>query len=162
MGLRKFAAWAAVVLGVVFVISGVVTAVIVSNQLSDEKIVTADDACLPGRDVKGPFTAYCQAKVIQKHALEATGGQTYAELPRDSELRDVAMQASFLRASLYTSVVAFGVAAMAVATGLLFILIGLGMRDVRRHLDEAQAPTVDLTADDAEKKPTTVSAQPIP
>jgi hypothetical protein len=40
------------------------------------------------------------------------------------------MNASFLRASLYTSIVAFGVAAMAAAIGLLFILIGLGMRDV--------------------------------
>ena len=40
------------------------------------------------------------------------------------------MNASFLRSSLYTSVVAFGVAAVAAAVGLLFILIGLGMRDV--------------------------------
>lgn len=44
------------------------------------------------------------------------------------------MNASFLRASLYTSIVAFGVAAMAGAIGVLFILIGLGIRDVRRHV----------------------------
>jgi hypothetical protein len=46
------------------------------------------------------------------------------------------MNASFLRASLFTSVVAFGVAAMAVAIGLLFVLIGLGIRDVRRQISE--------------------------
>jgi hypothetical protein len=50
-------------------------------------------------------------------------------------LRETAMNASFLRASLYTSIVAFGVAAMAAAMGLLFILIGLGMRDVTHHVE---------------------------
>jgi hypothetical protein len=40
------------------------------------------------------------------------------------------MNASFLRASLFTSVVAFGVAGMAILMGVVFILIGLGMRDV--------------------------------
>lgn len=36
----------------------------------------------------------------------------------------------FLQASLFTSVLAFGVSAMAVAGGVLFILIGIGIRDV--------------------------------
>jgi hypothetical protein len=40
------------------------------------------------------------------------------------------MNAAFLQSSLFTSVVAFGVAAMAVGMGLIFILIGLGIRDV--------------------------------
>ena len=44
------------------------------------------------------------------------------------------MNASFLRASLFTSIVAHGVAAMAAAMGVLLILIGLGMRDVERHV----------------------------
>jgi hypothetical protein len=43
------------------------------------------------------------------------------------------MTASFLQASLFTSVVAFGAAAMAILIGILFILIGLGMRDVGEH-----------------------------
>ena len=34
------------------------------------------------------------------------------------------MQASFLRASLFTSVVAFGVAALATVLGILLVLIG--------------------------------------
>ena len=77
-----------------------------------------------------PFTAYCQARVIQKHTLEATGGKTYAELDRDDPLRETAMNSSFLQASLFTSIVAFGVAAMAAGMGVIFILIGLGIRDV--------------------------------
>ena len=40
-------------------------------------------------------------------------------------LRAVAMNGSFLRASLFTSVVAFGVAAMAIGIGIVFILIGV-------------------------------------
>jgi hypothetical protein len=41
--------------------------------------------------------------------------------------------ARFLQASLFTSVLAFGVAAMAVGMGILFLLIGLGIRDVEER-----------------------------
>jgi hypothetical protein len=64
--------------------------------------------------------------------LEATGGLTYAQLDRDDPRRAVAMDASFLRASLFTSVVAYGVAAMAIGLGLLFILIGLALNSLSR------------------------------
>jgi hypothetical protein len=51
------------------------------------------------------------------------------------------MNAAFLQSSLFTSVVAFGVAAMAVAVGLLFVLIGLGIRDVaQRTVDHTTEP----------------------
>lgn len=45
-------------------------------------------------------------------------------------VRATAATASFLQASLFTSVVAFGVAAMAMEMGVLLVLIGLGIRDV--------------------------------
>jgi len=92
--------------------------------------VSEDARFLAGRDVTGPFTAYAQADVINKHALEATGGKTYAELGKDDPLRQTAMQASFLRASLYTSVVAFGVAAMAVVVGVVLVLVGAALRSL--------------------------------
>lgn len=38
------------------------------------------------------------------------------------------MTAGFLQASLYTSVVAFGVAILIVVLGAMFILVGLGVR----------------------------------
>jgi hypothetical protein len=60
----------------------------------------------------------------------------YAELGREDPKRQTAMTASFLQASLFTSVVAFGVAAMAIAIGMLFILIGLGMRDVANRIGD--------------------------
>jgi hypothetical protein len=125
---------ATVVLGALLVIGGIVTWVVVSQTLSDQKITVSDDAdCLAGDEVNGPFSAYCQAKVIDQHALDATGGLHYSELERDDPARETAMTASFLQASLFTSVVAFGVAAMAILIGILFVLIGLGMRDVADH-----------------------------
>jgi hypothetical protein len=136
MNMRQLASIASIVLGVVLILGGIATWVVVSSTLSEQRITTPDDACLPGRTVSGPFTAYCQARIIDKHALESTGGATYAELDRDDPLRQVAMNSAFLQASLFTSVVAFGVAAMAAAMGVLFILIGLGIRDVETHVVE--------------------------
>ena len=76
------------------------------------------------------------------HALEATGGKTYAELDREDPLRAVAQSASFLRASLFTSVVAFGVAAFAMGMGVLSILIGAGIcaLDKRTAVAGVEAP----------------------
>jgi hypothetical protein len=62
-------------------------------------------------------------------------------LDREDPLRATAATASFLQASLYTSVVAFGVAAMAILIGLLFILIGLGIRDVASRIPAATVTT---------------------
>ncbi len=128
--MRKTASIASIVLGVVLIIGAIGTWVVVSNTLSEQNITTTEDACLPDSPVDGPFTAYCMAKVIETHTLETTGGLTYAELDREDPLRQVAMNSSFLQASLFTSVLAFGVAAMAGGMGILFILIGLGMQDV--------------------------------
>ena len=133
--MRKSAYTLSVVIGSLLIIGGVATWIVVSTTLADQKIVVSDDAsCLAGDDVDGPFSAYCQAKVIDKHALEATGGLRYAQLDQKDPKRQTAMTASFLQASLFTSVVAFGVAAMAIAIGVLFILIGLGMRDVANRV----------------------------
>jgi hypothetical protein len=137
--LRKTASIASIVLGILLVIGGIGTWVVVSNTLAEQKIITSDDACLPGRTVQDPFTAYCQADVIQKHTLEITGGLTYAELDREDPLREVAMDSAFLQSSLFTSIVAFGVAAMAVGMGVLFVLIGLGIRDVAQRAPEPPA-----------------------
>ena len=120
------------VIGIVMMVAGSVTYFTVSSTLAAEKITTSKDACLPERSVTGPFTAYCEAMVIAKHSTEATGGKTYAELGREDPLRQVAMTASFLRSSLFTSVVAFGVAALVVLLGLLFVLTGVGLRMLGR------------------------------
>lgn len=129
--MRRAAYLGSVALGVVLILGGLGTWILVSDELSNQNITVSGDAsCLPGDEVNGPFSAYCEAEVIEKHALEATGGKTYAELDREDPLRQVAMNASFLRASLFTSVVAFGVAGTATLMGVVFIMIGLGIKDV--------------------------------
>jgi hypothetical protein len=129
--MRKTAFITSVILGIILIAGGITTWIVVSNELSKQNITVADDAdCLAGDEVNGPLSAYCEAQIIEEHALEATGGLTYAELDREDPLRTTAMNASFLRASLFTSVVAFGVAGTAVLMGIVFVLIGLGMRDV--------------------------------
>jgi hypothetical protein len=122
------------VVGAIFAVAGVVTYFVVSNELANENITVSEDAkYFAGKDVTGPFTAYSEAETISKHALEATGGKTYAELDREDPLRDVAMQASFLRASLFTSVVAFGVAALAAVLGVVLVLIGWALLSLGRQ-----------------------------
>ena len=99
--MRKTASIVGIVFGAIFVIAGIVTWIVITNTLSDQKITVSDDAgCRAGATVAGPISAYCQASVIDKHTMEITGGKTYAELERDDPNRDTAMTSSFLQASL--------------------------------------------------------------
>jgi len=118
---------------------------------------------LAGKPVAGPFTAYAQADAINHHALDGAKGRTYAQIGDDAKAlkaklaasglskeevaknpdvlalaatRDSTMNGSFLRASLFTSVVSFGVAALVIGLGFLFILLGFALRKV--------SPTVDV------------------
>lgn len=138
----------ALVAGILMVVAGAVTYGTVSSQLSAENITVPDDAAfLAGASVNGPFSAYAQADIINTHALGATEGKTYAELgdlageaeaAGDEELaeqynqqRGTVMNASFLRASLFTSVLAFGVSALVIGLGVLFALIGWALMGLR-------------------------------
>lgn len=140
--MRRIAAIIAIIVGVAFIITGGVAWGMVSSQLRDENITVPDDApWSQGQQVAGPISAFAQAEIIKEHALASSEGHTYAELgslAREAEAagdqeaaeayneqRNTVMNGSFLRASLFTSVLAFGVSAMAMATGLVFALLGL-------------------------------------
>ena len=56
----------------------------------------------------------------------------YAMLDRDDPLRQTAMTAAFLRASLFTSVVSFGVALMAAGIGLVLLFTGWALLALNR------------------------------
>ncbi len=136
--MRSIASITAIVVGIVMAIAGVVTWVVVSTTLEDQKITVSDDAnCAAGDNVNGPISAFCQADIIDHHTMDITGGKTYAELEQDDPNRETAMTSSFLQASLFTSVVAFGVALMAIAIGIVLTLIGFALRTPAR----APAPT---------------------
>lgn len=124
----------AMVIGVIFIVAGGISYNMVHNKLAAEKItVSADSPKYAGLQVAGPFTAFQEANMIQTHALTATNGKTYAELDREDPLRTVAMNGSFLRASLFTSVVSFGVSALAAGVGVVFVLIGLAIRNTAKQ-----------------------------
>ena len=121
----------AVIAGIVLILAGAVTGWQVAVQLRAENITVSEDASfLAGKRVQDPFTAYAQAEVINKHALEMADGKTYAELAQDDPVRATVMNASFLRASLFTSVVAFGLAALVLGLGIFLILLGWALRRV--------------------------------
>jgi hypothetical protein len=123
------------VIGGLLTAAGAATWFAVQYNLAQEQITVAEDSPMfAGQPVDGPLTAYAQAEIIEKHALEATGGKTYAELDREDPLRDVAMTASFLRASLFTSVVAFGVALLSMGLGVVLILTGAALRSLKSAL----------------------------
>ncbi len=122
-----------VVLGAVFLVAGIVTYAVVSSTLAAEQITVSDDArYFAGDDVNGPFTAYFQADIIATHAEGIADGKTYAELAQDDPRRETVMDASFLRASLFTSVVAFGVAAFVAVMGAVLIAIGIALARLGR------------------------------
>ena len=134
--MRTLASVTTIVVGIVMAIAGVVTWVVISTTLADQKITVSDDAnCAAGDGVNGPISAYCQADIINHHTEKITGGKTYAELDQEDPRRAVAMNSAFLQASLFTSVVAFGVAAMAFVLGIVLTLIGFALRA------PARAPT---------------------
>ena len=149
---------ASFVVGLVLLIAGVGTWAMVSSQLADEQITVAEDArWFAGDQVRGPLTAYSQADIINTHALHATEGRTYAELgaamsevdPESEEYaelqaqRTTVMNASFLRASLFTSVLAFGVSAMVMGLGVILSLTGLAIRKLALAAWAAREQTGD-------------------
>ena len=125
LGLVKWVGIIGIVGGILLILVGIIAWIAVTTQLTEENITIPDDAvAMQGQQVTGPISAYIQADIINTHALAASDGKTYAELDQDDPVRATVMQASFLRASLFTSVVAYGVALFAAAIGVLAILFG--------------------------------------
>ena len=125
------------------------------NQVRDElvaqRITTPEDASIPNARVDDAATAESMAEIIDVHAREATDGRTYAEMgrfltadgadtndeaaalkdengrPVANPLRNTAFQASALRTSLFTSVMAFNVSDLVIGLGLMIAVLGLAV-----------------------------------
>jgi hypothetical protein len=124
-------------------LAGIGTYIVVSSTLSDQQIAVSEDAeHFAGQTVSQPWQAYTEANTIAKHAEGIAGGKTYAELPQDDPNRQTVMIASFLQASLFTSVVAFGVAAMAAGLGVVLLLVGIALRSLSATVGGEQAAPV--------------------
>ncbi|PVU82329.1 aromatic ring-opening dioxygenase LigA [Cellulomonas sp. WB94] len=151
---------------------GAVASQLKDEKIEVAAVTPEEPGSLAGKVVQDPFTAFAQANAINHHALTATGGRTYAELGDDitakkAELKtagtsdaDIAkdadvlklqgqrttiMNGSFLRASLFTSVVAFGIAALVIGLGILFILVGYAIRVLAVKQETVVAPVAVAT-----------------
>ena len=139
----RLAGLVAIIAGVLLVVAGGTTWAMVRSQLVAENITVAEDAAMfAGQQVAGPLTAYAQADIINHHALDMAGGKTYAQLDREDPIRATVMNGSFLRASLFTSVIAFGIAAFAAGLGVLFILVGYALRALAGRTQAAMTTDV--------------------
>jgi hypothetical protein len=139
--LPRLVGYFAIIAGAVMILVGGVCYLLVQRELEDEKIVVSDDAeSFAGDEVDGPFTAYSEAMIIKVHALEAADGLTYAQLDREDERRATVQSSSFLRASLFTSVLAFGVATLVAGLGLWSILLGLAILALDRRYRQVVVP----------------------
>lgn len=148
----KMAGIVSLVLGILFTLTGGVVWGVVVSQLSAEKITVPNDAkFMQGAAVSGPLSALAQADIINTHALKGSNGMTYSELgaaataaknagdtAKADELtkqRATVMNGSFLRASLFTSVLAFGVSALVMGLGVVLALAGLAIRRLAQIAD---------------------------
>lgn len=80
--LLKFSSILAILAGILMVGGGLWGISFTHKNIAQEKIVTPEDASIPGVPLSGPMTLKAQADIIRKHTLETTGGLTYAEMPR--------------------------------------------------------------------------------
>jgi ABC-type glycerol-3-phosphate transport system permease component len=147
---------------------GLVTSQLKAESIVVAAVTPENPGSLAGKPVAGPFTAYAQAGAINHHALDGAGGRTYAQLGDDAKVlkaklakdglskdevaknpdvlalaatRTSAMNGSFLRASLFTSVVAYGVAALVIGLGVLFALVGFALTRLASETVSSSPPT---------------------
>jgi hypothetical protein len=123
----------------------------VHNDLKREQIVGTPDSSIPNQLVNNGSKAEAFAKVMRKHTLEATGGLTYAQMPRymgkdgkptndeklaatdpksgkpvDNPLRNLWVQETALTTALHSSYFAESVATFAIVMGFGLMLSGIG------------------------------------
>ena len=87
--MRREFGWAGIVASVVLIAFGIGSIVTgfdgrstVRDDLGRERIVGTPDSTIPNQLVDTGSEAHAFANVMRKHALEATGGKTYAQMPR--------------------------------------------------------------------------------
>jgi hypothetical protein len=123
----------------------------VRDDLAREQIVGTDDSTIPGQKVDTGKEAEAFAAVIRKHTLEATGGETYAQMgrfldengnptsdeaaaakdpktgePVENGLRNMWINATALSTALNTAYFAESVATFAIVMGVALLLTGIG------------------------------------
>ena len=123
----------------------------VRSDLAREQIVGTPDSSIPNQKVDTGSEAQAFARVMRKHTLEATGGQTYAQMgryldeagkptndekaaatdpksgkPVENPLRQLWVTETALTTALNTAYFAESVSMFAIVMGFALLLVGVG------------------------------------
>jgi hypothetical protein len=123
----------------------------VRSDLAREQIVGTPDSSIPGQRVDTGSEAQAFAKVMRKHTLEATGGQTYSQMgqyldkagkptsdeklaavdpktnkPVANPARQIWVTETALTTALNTAYFAESVSMFAIVMGFALLLVGVG------------------------------------
>jgi F0F1-type ATP synthase membrane subunit c/vacuolar-type H+-ATPase subunit K len=123
----------------------------VRTSLAREQIVGTPDSTIPGQKVNTGAKAQAFAKVMRKHTLEATGGQTYSQMgqyldkagkptsdaklaaidpkttkPVANPARQIWVTETALTTALNTAYFAESTALFAIVMGFALLLVGVG------------------------------------
>ena len=123
----------------------------VRSDLAREQIIGTPDSKIPGQLVDSGSEAEEFAATIRKHTLEATGGQTYAQMgrfldengkptsdeaaaakdpetgePAENGARNIWISSTAFQTSLHTAYFAESVATFAIVMGVALLLAGIG------------------------------------
>jgi hypothetical protein len=122
----------------------------VRSDLAREQIVGTPDSTIPNQKVDTGSEAQAFAKVMRKHTLEATGGQTYAQMgryldkagkptndeklaatnpagkPVENPLRQLWVTETALTTALNTAYFAESVSMFAIVMGFALLIVGVG------------------------------------
>jgi len=140
-----------IILGVGAMVAGVAGREKVQNDLAREQIVGTPDSTIPGQKVDTGGEAKAFAAVMRKHTLEATGGQTYAQMgrfldesgkptsdeaaaakdpksgqPVENPARNIWISSTAFQTALNTAYFAESVATFVIAMGGALLLAGIG------------------------------------
>ena len=140
-----------IVFGAGSIITGINGRDRVQNDLKREQIVGTPDSTIPNQLVDNGSKAEAFAKVMRKHTLEATGGQTYAQMgrymgkngkatndeklaavdaktgkPVENGLRNMWVNETALTTALNTAYFAESVSTYVIVMGIALLLSGAG------------------------------------
>src|SRR3954465_16024689 len=146
-----FASIALIALGIGTVVVGASGRDRVRSDLAREQIVGTPDSTIPGQKVDTGAKAQAFAKVMRKHTLEATGGQTYSQMgqfldkagkptsesklaaidpkttkPVSNPARQIWVTETALTTALNTAYFAESTALFAIVMGFALLLTGIG------------------------------------
>jgi len=154
--MSKLVTYAGIAASVILIAFGIGSIVVgingrdrVQSDLAREQIVGTPDSTIPGQKVDTGSEAQAFANVMRKHTLEATGGQTYAQMgryldkagkptndenaaavqngkPVENPLRQIWVTETALTTALNTSYFAESVATFAIVMGAALLLVGIG------------------------------------